>query len=101
MTWGLWLRDLIARYRDAHRMTRDDHIKANEAAVSRGRERIGLMLSGAPDHVCCPGCALGSVYHDAQAKQERRVQWLCILLRKRNHERDHRRANALEWEWLL
>lgn len=67
----------------SHPMTIDNHILANVVLARKTEKRLGEIAGwcGTMGH-CCPSCA-SAEFRELSGKQERRLEWLTVLLRKR------------------
>jgi hypothetical protein len=66
-----------------------------KAAVRRARSQLDALSLSASGH-CCPTCFHGREYAEPADAQERRLAWLCVLLRKRDGAGDGDLAKAIE-----
>lgn len=83
------------------RQTLDDHIAATIAAAKRDDARldaiIGELEEAMPWGYCCPSCA-SAEYRDLCDRQERRLPWLAVMLRKRGRCGDLELAAKIDEE---
>lgn len=90
----MWLADFVAGFVDGWRNgpppvvypgTLDDHILATismaERTAARMDEIVDELVEAMPWGFCCPGCA-SAEWRQLSRKQERRLPWLVIMLRK-------------------
>lgn len=69
--------------------TMSDHIITTKKAALRTRDRLDEIAARYNPHTghCCPSCA-SAEYRELCDKQERRLHWLAVMLRRRNHDGD-------------
>jgi hypothetical protein len=77
-------------------MTRDEQIDSLKRAMVRVREQDDERFPFRSGDGCCPSCMCGRAYNEVLDKQQRRADWLVILLRKRGTVDDLDLARAVE-----
>jgi len=77
--------------------TIDDHIASNIKAALAHENEIDKKFPMEYGW-CCQGCVYGQSFNDWCDKQERRLAWLSILLKKRGTEKDLIKANLIDKE---